>query len=103
MHTVSFKAYDLDGNGYITKDELGTMFKHAWIAGFKALCTTTGNEELSMEDLHQFSEEMANLFADNAFETLDTNGTSTTPRNTTPQHHNPRTPHSLTKNDVPCR
>jgi len=77
MHVVSFKAYDLDGNGYITKDELGTMFKHAWIAGFKALCTTTGNEELSMEDLHQFSEEMANLFADNAFETLDTNGTTT--------------------------
>eukprot|EP01119_Soliformovum_irregulare_P016309 TRINITY_DN46_c0_g1_i1.p2 TRINITY_DN46_c0_g1~~TRINITY_DN46_c0_g1_i1.p2 ORF type:complete len:234 (+),score=74.28 TRINITY_DN46_c0_g1_i1:57-758(+) len=70
----SFKAYDLDGNGFITKDELALMFKSAWIAGFRALCATHGNDDLSMEDLNEFSEEMANLFAENAFETLDQNG-----------------------------
>lgn len=71
---LSFKAYDIDGNGFISKDELALMFKSAWIAGFRALCATHGNEELSMEDLNEFSEEMATLFADNAFDTLDTNG-----------------------------
>jgi len=71
---LSFKAYDLDGNGFISKDELGAMFKSAWISGFKALSTIHGNQDLSMEDLNEFSEEMATLFADNAFETLDTNG-----------------------------
>jgi len=70
----SFKAYDIDGNGFISKDELAQMFKRAWISGFRALCSTHGNEELSMEDLNEFSEEMATLFADNAFDTLDTNG-----------------------------
>jgi Ca2+-binding EF-hand superfamily protein len=75
QYAVSFKAYDLDGNGFITKDELCLMFKQAWISGFKALCTTHGNEELSMEELNEFAEEMATLFADNAFDTLDTNGT----------------------------
>jgi len=64
----------LDGNGYISKDELAAMFKSAWISGFKALSTIHGNQDLSMEDLNEFSEEMATLFADNAFETLDTNG-----------------------------
>lgn len=71
---VSFKAYDLDGNGFISKDELALMFKSAWISGFRALCASHGNEELSMDDLNEFSEEMATLFADNAFDTLDTNG-----------------------------
>jgi hypothetical protein len=47
----------------------------AWISGFKALCTSHGNEELSMEELNEFAEEMATLFADNAFDTLDTNST----------------------------
>jgi hypothetical protein len=50
------------------------MFKSAWIAGFRALCASHGNEELSKEDLNEFSEEMATLFAENAFDTLDTNG-----------------------------
>jgi Ca2+-binding EF-hand superfamily protein len=63
MLSVSFKAYDLDGNGTISKEELALMFKSAWIAGFRALCAAHGNEELSMEDLNEFSEEMANLFA----------------------------------------
>jgi len=71
---LSFKAYDIDGNGFISKNELALMFKSAWISGFRALCATHGNEELTMEDLNEFSEEMATLFAENAFDTLDTNG-----------------------------
>jgi len=71
---LSFKAYDLDGNGYIEKEELASMFKSAWMAGFRALSAAHGNQELSFEDLNEFSEEMANLFAANAFDTLDTNG-----------------------------
>jgi len=71
---LSFKAYDIDGSGTISKDELAAMFKSAWISGFRALCATHGNDDLSMDDLNEFSEEMATLFAENAFETLDTNG-----------------------------
>jgi Ca2+-binding EF-hand superfamily protein len=71
---LSFKAYDLDGNGYISKDELASMFKSAWISAFQALCATYGNEELSKEDLNEFSEEMATQFSNNSFNTLDLNG-----------------------------
>jgi len=71
---VSFKAYDLDGNGFITKDEMRLMFKQAWASGFSALHAMHGDEELSAEELNQFSEEMAAIFTDNAFQTLDTNG-----------------------------
>ncbi len=72
--TVSFKAYDIDGNGFITKDELIAMFRSAWISGFRALCSEQGNEELSAAELDEFSQKMATVFADSAFETIDTNG-----------------------------
>jgi Ca2+-binding EF-hand superfamily protein len=71
---LSFKAYDIDGNGFITKDELALMFKQAWMAGYSALCMAHGTEQMSNADLQEFSEEMATLFAENAFESLDTNG-----------------------------
>ncbi|EGC30631.1 hypothetical protein DICPUDRAFT_58183 [Dictyostelium purpureum] len=70
---LSFKAYDLDGNGYITKSELSQMFQQAWISGFKALSYQT-NEEVNKDDLNNFSEEMAQIFADGAFSSLDVNG-----------------------------
>eukprot|EP00013_Stygamoeba_regulata_P022430 CAMPEP_0177653016 /NCGR_PEP_ID=MMETSP0447-20121125/13483_1 /TAXON_ID=0 /ORGANISM="Stygamoeba regulata, Strain BSH-02190019" /LENGTH=229 /DNA_ID=CAMNT_0019156389 /DNA_START=195 /DNA_END=884 /DNA_ORIENTATION=+ len=70
---LCFKAYDLDGNGTISKDELALMFKHAWISGFQSLCAIHESTDVSMDDLNEFSEEMATVFADNAFDTLDTN------------------------------
>eukprot|EP00727_Mastigamoeba_balamuthi_P011623 m51a1_g7083 putative calcium-binding protein (260) ;mRNA; r:10162-11479 len=71
---LCFKAYDIDGNGSISRDELTLMFKSAWISGFRALCAAHGNDGLSDQDLVEFAEEMATLFAENAFDTLDTNG-----------------------------
>ncbi|GAM17941.1 hypothetical protein SAMD00019534_011160 [Acytostelium subglobosum LB1] len=70
---LSFKAYDLDGNGYISKHELSLMFKQAWISGFKALSYQT-NDELNPDDLQNFSEDMAQIFAEGAFSSLDVNG-----------------------------
>ncbi|GAM20410.1 hypothetical protein SAMD00019534_035850, partial [Acytostelium subglobosum LB1] len=70
---LSFKAYDLDGNGYISKSELSLMFKQAWISGFKAL-SYQANDDLNPDDLQNFSEDMAQIFAEGAFSSLDTNG-----------------------------
>jgi len=71
---LSFKVYDIDGNGFISKEEIQLMFKQAWMSGFMALSASHGNEELSMKELNDFAEEMGTLFADSAFSTLDTNG-----------------------------
>eukprot|EP01133_Synstelium_polycarpum_P012240 gene12240-14341_t len=61
------------GNGYISKSELSLMFKQAWISGFKALSYQT-NEDLNPDDLQNFSEDMAQIFAEGAFSSLDVNG-----------------------------
>jgi len=69
---LSFKAYDLDGNGSISEEEMKIMFKQAWLAGFKALAFDHGGEDLDFEQLDEFSTSMAQNFAHSAFETLDT-------------------------------
>jgi len=71
---LSFKAYDLDGNGSISEKELTAMFKSAWLTGFKALAFNHGGDDLDFDQLDEFSSSMAQNFARNAFETLDTDG-----------------------------
>lgn len=71
---LSFKAYDLDGNGFISEEELTHMFKSAWLSGFKALAFNHGGDDLDFDQLDEFSSNMAQNFAHNAFETLDTDG-----------------------------
>jgi hypothetical protein len=58
----------------ISKKELSNMFKSAWIAGFTALANENPNQELSASELNAFAEEMANMFADSAFTSLDLDG-----------------------------
>jgi len=70
---LSFKAYDLDGNGSISLKELSAMFKCAWLSGLKALSAEAG-QDVDNEQLDQFSSEMAEKFAENAFKSLDQNG-----------------------------
>jgi len=69
---LSFRAYDLDGSGSISEDEMKHMFKQAWLAGFKALAFDHGGEDLDFEQLDEFSTSMAQNFAHSAFESLDT-------------------------------
>jgi len=69
---LSFKAYDLDGSGYISKSELSEMFKSAWLSGLKALACEA-HQEVDKDQLEKFSSEMAEQFAENAFKTLDEN------------------------------
>lgn len=49
---MSFQAYDLDGNGYITQQELTEMFRKAWLAGYRALVTLHGIPAVSA--IHTF-------------------------------------------------
>ena len=70
---VSFNAYDKDGNNSISCEELEEMFKYAWIAGFKAM-KSASDEELSMEEIRNFSEECAKSFAASVMQEMDTDG-----------------------------
>eukprot|EP00005_Dracoamoeba_jomungandri_P006271 CAMPEP_0174262276 /NCGR_PEP_ID=MMETSP0439-20130205/12884_1 /TAXON_ID=0 /ORGANISM="Stereomyxa ramosa, Strain Chinc5" /LENGTH=202 /DNA_ID=CAMNT_0015346965 /DNA_START=99 /DNA_END=707 /DNA_ORIENTATION=+ len=71
---LSFKAYDLDGNGFITKDELQHMFKQAWVSGFKTLMSVHGDFGITIEELETFADELASSLSESAFDSLDLNG-----------------------------
>lgn len=50
------------------------MLKNAWVSGVKALNSTTVHEDLDMEELESLAKTTAAHWAENAFESLDTNG-----------------------------
>eukprot|EP01100_Stratorugosa_tubuloviscum_P011367 TRINITY_DN506_c1_g1_i2.p1 TRINITY_DN506_c1_g1~~TRINITY_DN506_c1_g1_i2.p1 ORF type:complete len:226 (-),score=111.43 TRINITY_DN506_c1_g1_i2:144-821(-) len=70
---ISFKIYDLDGNGYITHSELVQMFKSVWISGLRALAVTSGFSS-EIEGIEGVSDQIAEMFAKDAFEKIDTDG-----------------------------
>lgn len=72
--TVSFNAYDKDGSNSISRDELEEMFKYAWMSGFKAMRSVANDEELTMQEIKDFSEECAKSFADSVLSEMDTDG-----------------------------
>jgi len=71
---LSFKSYDINNDGYISKEEMTALFKSAWLAGFKTLSLQHGGEDIIPEQLDEFSTTMAKNFATSAFEALDTDG-----------------------------
>ena len=80
---MTFWAYDLDGNGYITHDELTKMFRDAWLAGIDELSqeemggnsngSDSGGSFPLCSDLMDFATQLAKRFADKSFDALDTN------------------------------
>eukprot|EP01100_Stratorugosa_tubuloviscum_P010616 TRINITY_DN4579_c0_g2_i1.p1 TRINITY_DN4579_c0_g2~~TRINITY_DN4579_c0_g2_i1.p1 ORF type:complete len:222 (-),score=125.58 TRINITY_DN4579_c0_g2_i1:134-799(-) len=71
--SISFRVYDLDGNGFITHNELAAMFKTAWLSGLRALAATPGCSETDPQELEAFANEMSEVFANDAFSKLDEN------------------------------
>jgi len=69
---LSFKAYDQDGNGFIDEAEMTALFKAAWLSGYKTLCVTHPQQDLSLNDFNEYCREMALIFTAKAFSVLDT-------------------------------
>jgi neuronal calcium sensor len=75
---LTFRAYDLDGDGYISQSELVTLFKQAWLNGLNTLMASEemqGDEttDEAERDIDEFSTELAEKFAKQAFLRLDKN------------------------------
>eukprot|EP01103_Thecamoeba_quadrilineata_P006389 TRINITY_DN16114_c0_g1_i1.p1 TRINITY_DN16114_c0_g1~~TRINITY_DN16114_c0_g1_i1.p1 ORF type:complete len:229 (+),score=49.69 TRINITY_DN16114_c0_g1_i1:39-725(+) len=74
---LSFQAYDLDGNGFITKDELTHMFATAWLSGYMALKASEPSIKddfgFGHDDIQNFSKDIGGMFAESAFSNLDEN------------------------------
>jgi len=77
---LTFRAYDLDNSGTISKSELTELFRSAWLSGLQALvCEWNAvnypkTMTVSKEQLEKFSVEMAQQFSEQAFASLDANG-----------------------------
>jgi len=77
---LTFKAYDLDNSGTISKQELTELFRSAWLSGLQALvCEWNAlnypkTMSVGQTQLEEFSVGMAQQFAEQAFASLDSNG-----------------------------
>ena len=81
--SLTFRAYDLDGNGYITHDELTKMFRDAWLTGIDELSqeelgsisngSVSGSSFPLCSDLMDFATQLAKRFPDKSFDALNTN------------------------------
>ena len=71
---MSFDAYDTDGNGRISLNELESMFKSAWISGFKAMHSVVTDSNITPDEIDRFSSDCARSFAASVMEEMDTNG-----------------------------
>jgi len=69
---LSFKSYDINNDGFISREEMFSLFKSAWLSGFKTLSLQHGGDDILPEQLDEFSSTMAKNFATSAFEALDT-------------------------------
>eukprot|EP01095_Lingulamoeba_sp_RSL-Kostka_P001069 TRINITY_DN1148_c2_g1_i1.p1 TRINITY_DN1148_c2_g1~~TRINITY_DN1148_c2_g1_i1.p1 ORF type:complete len:324 (-),score=97.14 TRINITY_DN1148_c2_g1_i1:264-1235(-) len=79
---ASFRAYDLDGSGVISREELQVIFKSAWKAGFKTLCApkiaamkkkgaSKKQLQLTIQEINEYSEEAAYQFTENVLQNYD--------------------------------
>ena len=70
---ASFKAFDLDGDGFISFDELSQMFTSAWLAGYSPILTQDTDDETKRE-IREFSVECAINMARSVMSAIDVNG-----------------------------
>eukprot|EP01096_Ripella_sp_DP13-Kostka_P005146 TRINITY_DN1782_c0_g1_i1.p1 TRINITY_DN1782_c0_g1~~TRINITY_DN1782_c0_g1_i1.p1 ORF type:complete len:228 (+),score=119.53 TRINITY_DN1782_c0_g1_i1:27-686(+) len=70
---ASFRAFDLDGDGFISFDELSQMFTSAWLAGYSPILTQEADEETKRE-IREFSVECAINMARSVMNAIDVNG-----------------------------
>lgn len=76
---LTFRAYDLNGDDQISKEELVEIFKQAWLTGLCVLLSTNemGEDEDSKaktaKEMEDFSHELSQKFAEKAFSHLDKN------------------------------
>ena len=70
---LAFQAYDTQGTGYISKEEMHDWFQRSYLAGFKAIRAihSEGMEHVSEWDIEKHAFNLATTFADKAFEHAD--------------------------------
>eukprot|EP01115_Flamella_aegyptia_P000348 TRINITY_DN104863_c0_g1_i2.p1 TRINITY_DN104863_c0_g1~~TRINITY_DN104863_c0_g1_i2.p1 ORF type:complete len:186 (+),score=57.07 TRINITY_DN104863_c0_g1_i2:154-711(+) len=71
---ISFMAFDIDGDGFISRSELEQMFTSAWLAGFSALQNSDMEEcRLTNLEIHDFCIDCAKTLAEKVIDAVDQN------------------------------